>query len=145
MNIISSRPLGTLLNRGFALNSRRIARIIHARMLEDASHMELVDRLFDKFLRQGGKRTAIARLYRQISQPGAGEPRDLSPVTMVARFMQLRAFADGEYRGVFQLALLYDRWNRHCGLICYKSVIIGSINRRLWITVWNISLLKFAR
>ncbi|RLR17547.1 hypothetical protein D8L93_08270 [Sodalis-like symbiont of Bactericera trigonica] len=109
-------------------------------------HMGLVDRLFDKSLRQGGKRAAIARLYRQISQPGAGEPRDLSPATMVARFMQLRAFADGEYRGVFQLTLLYEPLEQASwSYLLHKSVIIGFINRRCWITVWNISLLKFAR
>lgn len=108
MDIISSLPLSTILNSGFALNGGRIARIIQARTLEDASHMGLVDRLFDKFLRKGGKRAAIARLYRQVSQPGAGEPRDLSPAAVVARFMQLRAFANSEYRSAFQLTLCYD-------------------------------------
>lgn len=55
MDIISSLPLSTILNSGFALTSGRIARIIQARTLEDASHMGLVDRLFDKFLRKGGQ------------------------------------------------------------------------------------------
>lgn len=108
MDIIFSPPLSIILNSGWALTSSRITRIIQARTLDDASHMGLIDRLYDRFFRQGGKGAAITRLYRQLSQPGAGEPHDLTPTMMVARFMQLRAYANSEYRKVFQLSLRYD-------------------------------------
>lgn len=69
MDIISSPPLSIILNSGWALTSSRITRIIQARTLDDASHMGLIDRLYDRFFRKGGKRAAITRLYRQLSQP----------------------------------------------------------------------------
>lgn len=109
------RPPGNYFNTT-RLNLRRIRRVIKATSLQEATKMGLFDKIFDKFLRNGGKRKRIIELYQQLTEPDSCESSENTPIKMASKFNKLREIANEDYKHDFQIAIHQDmeqpdRWS----------------------------------
>lgn len=110
MSTISNTVFSQNTCFSYPLSHKRLNRILKSDSLKEAQFMGLIDRLFDRFFRNGQKRETIIKLYEQIACPANEEKtfEEMPYFNMALRFDKLRQLANEEYQQDFKILINDD-------------------------------------